>query len=95
MGDFRETRAALMLGMRSLPFPRITFRPKKTDQFQIDGPVTLISKWTSATAREKKRRGLGLLHVVGLDSARRQVAGFIFGVEKTEDPTIIDVVTML
>ena len=68
-----------MLGMRSLPFPAESlFGKKNTDQFQIDGPVTLISKWTSGTAREKKGRGLGL-HVVGLDSARRQVAGFIFG----------------
>lgn len=37
------------------------FSAKKADQFQIDGPVTLISKWRSATARKKDAAGPTLL----------------------------------
>lgn len=65
------------------------FSAKKTDQFQIDGPVTLISKWRSATARKKDA---AWPDVVG-EFTRRQVAGFIF--EGTEVRTVIGVVTML
>lgn len=52
----------------------ITFREqKKADQFQIDGPVTLISKWRSVNERERERE-----IEEGVAHAAAQLAGFIF-----------------
>ena len=53
-----EEEPEWMLG-RAFPL-WITFREqKKADQFQIDGPVTLISKWRSVNERERERESGG------------------------------------
>lgn len=86
-GDVRhEEEPEWMLG-RAFPL-WITFREqKKADQFQIDGPVTLISKWRSVNEREREREWWG-----GVGHAAAQLAGFIFeGIRRG----ITGVVTML